>query len=77
MKFDEDGYTLRATEDYKKGDEVYMSYGGHPNDFLLAECEAPTHALGYSHSNLDIQMASSWKRTTVTASILTISSSVI
>ncbi|KAJ5152977.1 uncharacterized protein N7482_009455 [Penicillium canariense] len=37
VKFDEDGYTLRATEDYKKGDEVYMSYGGHPNDFLLAE----------------------------------------
>ncbi|KAF7717287.1 Uncharacterized protein PECH_007566 [Penicillium ucsense] len=37
VKFDEDGYTLRATENYEKGDEVYMSYGGHPNDLLLAE----------------------------------------
>ncbi|GLI77165.1 hypothetical protein PoHVEF18_005450 [Penicillium ochrochloron] len=37
VKFDEDGYTLCATEDYEEGDEVYMSYGGHPNDFLLAE----------------------------------------
>ena len=40
VKFDESGYTLRATEDYKKGEEVYMSYGSHPNDFLLAECES-------------------------------------
>lgn len=39
VKFDEKEYTLRATEDYEKGDEVYMSYGSHPNDFLLAECE--------------------------------------
>ncbi|KAJ5116414.1 hypothetical protein N7456_000762 [Penicillium angulare] len=37
VKFDENEYTLRATEDYDKGDEVYMSYGSHPNDFLLAE----------------------------------------
>ncbi|KAJ5772152.1 hypothetical protein N7520_002681 [Penicillium odoratum] len=37
VKFDENEYTLRATEDYEKGDEVYMSYGSHPNDFLLAE----------------------------------------
>ncbi|KAJ5639723.1 uncharacterized protein N7484_007585, partial [Penicillium longicatenatum] len=37
VKFDEKEYTLRATEDYEKGDEVYMSYGSHPNDFLLAE----------------------------------------
>ncbi|KAJ5798104.1 uncharacterized protein N7503_007400 [Penicillium pulvis] len=37
VKFDETEYTLRATEDYEKGDEVYMSYGSHPNDFLLAE----------------------------------------
>ncbi|KAJ5726381.1 uncharacterized protein N7483_007738 [Penicillium malachiteum] len=37
VKFDENEYVLRATEDYEKGDEVYMSYGNHPNDFLLAE----------------------------------------
>ncbi|KAJ5397116.1 hypothetical protein N7509_005229 [Penicillium cosmopolitanum] len=37
VKFDGDGYTLSATEDYEAGDEVYMSYGSHPNDFLLAE----------------------------------------
>lgn len=23
----------------EKGEEVYMSYGSHPNDFLFAECE--------------------------------------
>lgn len=39
VKFDEKEYTLRATEDYERGDEVYMSYGSHPNDFLLAECK--------------------------------------
>ncbi|KAJ5692184.1 hypothetical protein N7462_001607 [Penicillium macrosclerotiorum] len=37
VKFNAEEYTLRATEDYEVGDEVYMSYGGHPNDFLLAE----------------------------------------
>ncbi|KAJ5296674.1 Complex I intermediate-associated protein 30 [Penicillium atrosanguineum] len=37
VKFDADEYTLCATEDYEEGDEVYMSYGSHPNDFLLAE----------------------------------------
>ncbi|KAJ5613545.1 hypothetical protein N7528_007199 [Penicillium herquei] len=37
VKFDENEYVLRATENYEKGDEVYMSYGSHPNDFLLAE----------------------------------------
>lgn len=77
MKFDEDGYTLRATEDYEEGDEVYMSYGGHPNDFLLAECEAAIHGSGDSSANPDVQMASSWKRTTMTAFTLTTSSSVI
>jgi hypothetical protein len=40
VKFDGDGYTLSATEDYEAGDEVYMSYGSHPNDFLLAECKS-------------------------------------
>lgn len=39
MKFDQNGYTLTATENYQKGEEVYMSYGCHPNDFLMAECE--------------------------------------
>ncbi|KAJ5233671.1 uncharacterized protein N7469_005437 [Penicillium citrinum] len=37
VKFDEDGYTLSATDDYEVGDEVYMSYGSHSNDMLLAE----------------------------------------
>lgn len=39
VKFDEDGYTLSATDDYEVGDEVYMSYGSHSNDTLLAECK--------------------------------------
>lgn len=45
VKFDADEYTLRATENYSEGDEVYMSYGGHPNDFLLAECKPPFHCM--------------------------------
>lgn len=77
MKFDEDGYTLCATEDYEEGDEVYMSYGGHPNDFLLAECETTTLGSGDSSANAISQMASSWKRTTMTAFTLTTSSSAI
>lgn len=54
-----------------------MSYGGHPNDFLLAECEAPVYGSSDSSANPDIQMASSWKRTTMTAFTLTTSSSAI
>ncbi|KAJ5110909.1 hypothetical protein N7532_001444 [Penicillium argentinense] len=37
VKFDESQYTLSATENYESGDEVYMNYGSHPNDFLLTE----------------------------------------
>ena len=40
VKFNADGYTLSASENYEAGDEVYMSYGDHPNDFLLAECKS-------------------------------------
>ncbi|KAJ5884995.1 hypothetical protein N7495_009505 [Penicillium taxi] len=37
VKFSDTEYTLTVTEDYEEGDEVYMSYGNHPNDFLLTE----------------------------------------
>ncbi|CAG7932865.1 unnamed protein product [Penicillium olsonii] len=37
VKFDEHEYVFRATKDYEKGDEVFMNYGSHPNDTLLAE----------------------------------------
>ncbi|OGE54453.1 hypothetical protein PENARI_c006G05102 [Penicillium arizonense] len=37
VKFDENEYVFCATKDYEEGDEVYMNYGSHPNDTLLAE----------------------------------------
>jgi hypothetical protein len=39
VKFDENTYEFRATKDYEEGEEVFMNYGTHPNDTLLAECE--------------------------------------
>ncbi|KAJ5336995.1 uncharacterized protein N7506_005017 [Penicillium brevicompactum] len=37
VKFDKDEYVFRATKDYEEGEEVFMNYGSHPNDTLLAE----------------------------------------
>ncbi|KKK16692.1 hypothetical protein P175DRAFT_0487624 [Aspergillus ochraceoroseus IBT 24754] len=37
VKFDGRKYTFMATKSYEKGEEVYMSYGSHSNDFLLVE----------------------------------------
>ncbi|EED13908.1 hypothetical protein TSTA_101480 [Talaromyces stipitatus ATCC 10500] len=37
VKFDGKNYTFRAMRAYKKGEEIYMSYGPHPNDFLFVE----------------------------------------
>ncbi|KAM0417376.1 hypothetical protein ACHAPT_012610 [Fusarium lateritium] len=37
LSFSPLGYTLRADRDYSQGEEVYVSYGPHSNDFLLAE----------------------------------------
>ncbi|KAJ5780969.1 hypothetical protein N7457_006129 [Penicillium paradoxum] len=37
VKFDEHEYVFCATRDYEEGEEVYMNYGSHPNDTLLAE----------------------------------------
>ncbi|KAL5335404.1 hypothetical protein BJX70DRAFT_401611 [Aspergillus crustosus] len=37
VAFDETEYTFTATKRYEKGEEVYMSYGSHSNDFLLVE----------------------------------------
>ncbi|PVI06502.1 SET domain-containing protein [Periconia macrospinosa] len=31
------GYSVHADRDYKAGEEVYVTYGSHSNDFLLAE----------------------------------------
>lgn len=39
VKFDKDEYVFRATKDYEEGEEVFMNYGSHPNDTLLAECK--------------------------------------
>ncbi|KAE8353124.1 hypothetical protein BDV28DRAFT_148373 [Aspergillus coremiiformis] len=37
VQFDHIDYTFRATKRYEKGEEVYMSYGAHSNDFLFVE----------------------------------------
>ncbi|KAE8350286.1 SET domain-containing protein [Aspergillus coremiiformis] len=37
VKFDGEKYVFRATKHYDEGEEIYMSYGSHPNDFLFAE----------------------------------------
>ncbi|GIC86574.1 uncharacterized protein Aud_002948 [Aspergillus udagawae] len=37
VKFDGQRYVFRATRHYDSGEEIYMSYGPHPNDFLLVE----------------------------------------
>jgi hypothetical protein len=34
---DAKGYSVTADRDYKAGDEVFVMYGAHSNDFLLAE----------------------------------------
>lgn len=37
VTFDRTGYTLKADRDYTLGEELYVSYGNHSNDFLLTE----------------------------------------
>ncbi|KAL4894164.1 SET domain-containing protein [Aspergillus ambiguus] len=37
VKFDGEKYVFRAIKHYDEGEEIYMSYGHHPNDFLLTE----------------------------------------
>lgn len=37
VRFDHIDYTFTATRRYEKGEEVYMSYGAHSNDFLFVE----------------------------------------
>ncbi|KAL4787959.1 hypothetical protein BJX76DRAFT_250002 [Aspergillus varians] len=37
VTFDGEKYTFKAMRRYEKGEEIYMSYGAHSNDFLLVE----------------------------------------
>jgi len=37
VTFGPDGYKIHADHAIEKGDEIYISYGSHSNDFLLAE----------------------------------------
>jgi len=37
VSFDDKGFTVVAGRDHAKGEEVFISYGRHPNDFLLVE----------------------------------------
>ncbi|KAF9888406.1 hypothetical protein FE257_008684 [Aspergillus nanangensis] len=37
VNFDGKEYVFKTTKSYEEGEEIYMSYGPHPNDFLLTE----------------------------------------
>ncbi|PWY88936.1 ribosomal N-lysine methyltransferase [Aspergillus heteromorphus CBS 117.55] len=37
VEFDGKKYTFKATRRYEKGEEIFMSYGAHSNDFLFVE----------------------------------------
>ncbi|KAL4799389.1 hypothetical protein BDV19DRAFT_258128 [Aspergillus venezuelensis] len=37
VKFDGQNYVFRAAKSYETGEEIFMSYGPHPNDFLFIE----------------------------------------
>ncbi|PYH98747.1 ribosomal N-lysine methyltransferase [Aspergillus ellipticus CBS 707.79] len=37
VKFDGEKYVFRAVKKYEEGQEIYISYGSHPNDFLFTE----------------------------------------
>ncbi|KAE8154653.1 SET domain-containing protein [Aspergillus avenaceus] len=37
VRYDNIDYTFRSTKRYEQGEEVYMSYGPHSNDFLFTE----------------------------------------
>lgn len=37
VEFGPDGFEITSNQVYKKGEEIYISYGKHSNDFLLAE----------------------------------------
>ncbi|GLA33708.1 hypothetical protein AnigIFM63309_000542 [Aspergillus niger] len=37
VKFDGEEYVFRAAKEYNEGEEIYMSYGPHSNDFLFTE----------------------------------------
>ena len=37
VAFDEEQFIISADRDYAEGEEVYISYGAHSNDFLLVE----------------------------------------
>ncbi|OJJ83430.1 uncharacterized protein ASPGLDRAFT_74880 [Aspergillus glaucus CBS 516.65] len=35
--FDQQGYTIKTTRRIEEGEEAYISYGSHPNDYLFVE----------------------------------------
>lgn len=37
VEFNHKGFTIYADKTYEKGEELYISYGSHSNDFLLVE----------------------------------------
>jgi hypothetical protein len=37
VAFDQESFTIRTRRAYEEGEEVFISYGRHSNDFLLAE----------------------------------------
>ncbi|MCJ1469926.1 hypothetical protein MMC07_008570 [Pseudocyphellaria aurata] len=43
VAFDGEGYTVKSDRVYETGEEIFVSYGNHSNDFLLVECAKRTY----------------------------------
>jgi hypothetical protein len=39
VQFTKKGYTVICNQDYNPGEQIFVSYGSHSNDVLLADCE--------------------------------------
>lgn len=53
VDFNAAGFTIKADKKYAKGDELYISYGSHTNDFLLAEYGFIMTENQWDHVSLD------------------------
>jgi hypothetical protein len=55
VAFDDHFFTISTTHDYARGDELFIRYGAHPNDFLLVEYgfTLPTELNPWDETTLD------------------------
>ncbi|KEY65882.1 hypothetical protein S7711_05884 [Stachybotrys chartarum IBT 7711] len=58
VKYDADGFTILANKDHKAGQELYIRYGHHSNDFLLIEYGfvVPCHENPFDDTCIDVYM---------------------